>query len=123
MKIRENKYPILDVIYPKHVLVSVFDKTGLPELITGLRDINPDVLFYSTGGTGREIVNILGGAEAVKQNYISVEEFIGMPESEGGLVKTLDSKIHAGILHERGNPGHERFIGEIIASLCLPLVQ
>ena len=33
------------------LLISVFDKTGLPELASGLLDINPSIRIYSSGGT------------------------------------------------------------------------
>jgi len=136
MTIRKNKYPIEPLITPKHVLLSVFDKTGLETLINGLLEINEDVRLYSTGGTGREVLEILcvrNGCSkkwleerkkkdpesylqdiAVfgneKDNYMSVEEFTGAPEMEGGLVKTLHPKIHAGLLAERGNPAHEHYL-------------
>jgi hypothetical protein len=50
MTIRENIYPVIDLITPSHILVSVFDKSGLDELIAEIRAINPDVIFYSTAG-------------------------------------------------------------------------
>jgi phosphoribosylaminoimidazolecarboxamide formyltransferase/IMP cyclohydrolase len=34
---------------------------------------------------------------------------------EGGLVKTLHPKIHAGLLAERGNPAHEEYLYRILA--------
>jgi len=108
MSIRENIHQVIDLIKPEHILVSVFDKTGLEELVKGILAANPEARFYSTGGTGKKIAEILG-AGAVK-NYISVEEFTGAPEMEGGLVKTLHPKIHAGLLAERGNPAHEEYM-------------
>ena len=113
MSIRENKYKIVDGIKPRHVLVSVFDKSGLEKLVKGLLDLNSSVVFYSTGGTGKKITEILGSSAG--KNYMSVELFTGAPEMEGGLVKTLHPKIHAGLLAERGNPAHESYLENILA--------
>ncbi len=112
MSIRENKYKIVDRIKPRHVLVSVFDKSSLEDLIKGLLELNPSVVFYSTGGTVKKITDILG--DRAGENYISVESFTGAPEMEGGLVKTLHPKIHAGLLAERGNPAHEDYLENIL---------
>ncbi len=112
LSIRENTYKVLDRIKPCHVLVSVFDKSNLEELIKGLLELNSSVMFYSTGGTGKNITEILG--ERVEANYMSVESFTGAPEMEGGLVKTLHPKIHAGLLAERGNPAHEDYLENIL---------
>lgn len=115
MSIRENIYKVVDRIKPQHILVSVFDKDGLEALIRGIRDVNPSVRFYSTGGTGKKIVDILGSSAA--ENYTPVEEFTGAPEMEGGLVKTLHPKIHAGLLAERGNPSHEEYLQKTLSTL------
>ena len=115
MSIRENKYTVADRIRPEHILVSVFDKDGLEDLIRGICDVNPAVRFYSTGGTGKKIIDILGSRAT--ENYTPVEEFTGAPEMEGGLVKTLHPKIHAGLLAERGNPAHEEYLQKTLAAL------
>ena len=115
MSIRENVYQVIDLISPDNVLVSVFDKSGLAELVTGITDINPAARFYSTGGTGKKIVEILGGNAS--GHYVSVEDFTGAPEMEGGLVKTLHPKIHAGLLAERGNPAHEEYLFKTLAKM------
>ncbi|MBI5073792.1 MAG: hypothetical protein HZB62_01265 [Nitrospirae bacterium] len=114
MSIRENIHQVIDLINPQHILVSVFDKAGLEELINGILAANPKARFYSTGGTGKKIAEILGAGAS--KNYISVEEFTGAPEMEGGLVKTLHPKIHAGLLAERGNPAHEEYLYKTLAA-------
>jgi len=111
--IRKNSFSVKDAIAPAHVLVSVFDKTGLDTLVNGLCEVDPRVRFYSTGGTGKRIQEILGEASAA--NYVAVETYTGAPEMEGGLVKTLHPKIHAGLLAERGNPAHETYLFETLA--------
>ena len=113
MSLRENKYQVIDLIRPLHILVSVFDKKGLEELVKGILDSNPSACFYSTGGTGKKIMEILGPKSG--DNYAPVEAFTGAPEMEGGLVKTLHPKIHAGLLAERGNPDHEEYILRTLA--------
>lgn len=114
MSIRENRYRVAEFITPANILVSVFDKTGLEGLVRGIIAVNPAARFYSTGGTGKKIVDILGSSAAT--NYISVEEFTGAPEMEGGLVKTLHPKIHAGLLAERGNPAHEEYLYKTLSA-------
>lgn len=105
---QENRIPI------RNVLISVFDKTGLDELVNGLRVVNPDVRFMSTGGTFKKVKELLG--DDVDEHLIEVSEYTGFPEMEGGLVKTLHPKIHAGILGERNNPEHQRFLQEDLAN-------
>jgi len=115
MSIRENIHQVVNLIKPEHVLVSVFDKGGLEDLVRGILEVNPSAKFYSTGGTGKKIAEILG--DSASKNYISVEEFTGAPEMEGGLVKTLHPKIHAGLLAERGNPAHEEYLYKVLAGI------
>jgi phosphoribosylaminoimidazolecarboxamide formyltransferase/IMP cyclohydrolase len=115
MSIRENIYQVIDLIRPDNVLISVFDKSGLAELVVGIMAMNPAARFYSTGGTGKKIIEILG--EKAPTNYISVEDFTDAPEMEGGLVKTLHPKIHAGLLAERGNPAHEEYLYKTLAKI------
>ncbi|GAB4488585.1 MAG: hypothetical protein OHK006_19220 [Thermodesulfovibrionales bacterium] len=114
MSIRENAYQVIDLIRPENVLVSVYDKGGLETLVRELLAVNPAVRFYSTGGTGKKIVEVLG--QAAGRNYVAVEDYTGAPEMEGGLVKTLHPKIHAGLLAERGNPSHEEYLFRTLAA-------
>lgn len=112
MSIRRMETPIDDMLPVKYVLVSVFDKSGLEELVPGLVKLNPETVFVSTGGTGKKIVELLPEPQK-KNNYISVEDLTGTPEMEGGLVKTLTPGIHARLLGERGNPAHQQYLKEI----------
>ncbi len=89
----------------QHVLASVSDKTGLEDLVPGLVAANPDVRIYSTGGTYRRISEILG-EEASARHLVSVSDYTGQPEMQGGLVKTLDFKIYLGLLSETYNDAH-----------------
>ncbi len=105
MSIRDLKGTVEDKIPIKHVIVSVSDKNGLEEFIPGLIEVSPDVRFISTGGTYGRLMEILGNPS--KSRLISVEDYTGVPEMQGGLVKTLHPKVHAGILGERNNETHQ----------------
>lgn len=94
-----------DRIEIRHVLISLFDKSGLDVLVNGLLDACPHVRFYSTGGTYKAIGEILG--DVVKQRLVSVSDYTGQPEMQGGLVKTLDFKIYLGLLSETYNGDHQ----------------
>jgi len=96
-----------DRVPVRHVLLSVSDKTGLEDLVPALVAMNPDVKLYSTGGTYKRIVELLGD-EAAARNLVSVSDYTGQPEMQGGLVKTLDFKIYLGLLSETYNESHGR---------------
>jgi len=87
-------------------LVSVSDKTGLELLIPGLLDINPKMKFFSTGGTYTRIKDILGSRADTCLTQVS--DYTGQPETQGGLVKTLDFKIYLGLLTETYNASHQQ---------------
>lgn len=89
----------------RNVLISLFDKSGLDVLVKGLMEACPNVCFYSTGGTYKSIAKILG--EAAQTRLVSVSDYTGQPEMQGGLVKTLDFKIYLGILSETYNVDHQ----------------
>ena len=77
----------------KRALISVSDKTGIAEFAKGLSLL--DIEIISTGGT----------AKLLQDNNIPVSEvsdFTGYPEMMAGRVKTLNPKIHGGILARRG---------------------
>jgi len=94
-----------DFVKVRHVLVSVSDKRGLDMLIPQLVDANPDIKIFSTGGTFNAIQEIL--AESAAQHLTRVSEYTGQPETQGGLVKTLDFKIYLGLLTETYNDAHQ----------------
>jgi len=77
-----------DRVKVRNVLVSVSDKTGLGPLVEGLIAVNPEVRFYSTGGTFTHLQSLLG--ERAATHLRSVSDYTGQPEMQGGLVKTLD---------------------------------
>ena len=90
----------------RHVIVSVSDKSGLESFVPALVNINPEIRFFSTGGTFGRIKDILG--EKASQHLTPVSEYTGQPETQGGLVKTLDFKIYLGLLTETYNDAHQQ---------------
>ena len=94
-----------DRVAVNHVLVSVSDKTGLETFIPRLVELNPNIRFFSTGGTYKRIKEILG--QGADDRLTRVSEYTGQPETQGGLVKTLDFKIYLGLLTETYNDDHQ----------------
>ena len=83
----------------KRALISVSDKSGLVEFS----------LFLT--GQGVEILSTGGSAKALRDagiDVIEVSDFTGFPEIMDGRVKTLQPKIHGGLLAVCGNAKHEQ---------------
>lgn len=93
-----------DRVKVRHVLLSVSDKKGLESFVPGLLEINPDIRILSTGGTFGRIREILGSK--AENCLMQVSDYTGQPETQGGLVKTLDFKIYLGLLTETYNDAH-----------------
>ncbi|MFP4330469.1 MAG: hypothetical protein ACLFP6_07110 [Spirochaetaceae bacterium] len=102
----------------RNVIISVSDKSGLDELVRGLLEVNPELRIYSTGGTFRAIAGILAPNSP---NLIEIASYTGQPEMEGGLVKSLDFRIHAGILAEAENREHDNYL-EAIGAIPFDMV-
>lgn len=94
-----------DRVKVRHILVSVSDKSGLDGFIPELLSLNPQVKIFSTGGTFNRIKEILG--EQAGENLTRVSDYTGQPETQGGLVKTLDFKVYLGLLTETYNDAHQ----------------
>ena len=95
-----------ELVKIQHVLVSVSDKRGLDPFIPQLVEINPEIKIFSTGGTFNAIKEILG--ETADRVLSQVSDYTGQPETQGGLVKTLDFKIYLGLLTETYNDAHQQ---------------
>jgi len=80
-------------------LISVYDKTGLEEIVHLLN--GNGVVIYSTGGT-YDFIKKLGIP------VVSVESLTGFPEVLGGRVKTLHPKIFGGILNQRDSKSDQK---------------
>ncbi len=81
----------------KQALISVSDKTGIVELAQGLVEFGFRIL--STGGTAKLLAD--SGVAVVE-----VADYTGFPEILDGRVKTLNPRVHAGLLARRDVPEH-----------------
>ena len=88
----------------RRALVSVYDKSGLEELVRGLHAAG--VTLVSTGGSAALIEGL--GVPVTK-----VEDLTGFPECLDGRVKTLHPGVHAGILADRRLPSHVSQLAEL----------
>lgn len=79
-------------------LISVSDKSGLVELGQALADAGIEIL--STGGTAKALSD-------AGINVVEVSDFTGFPEIMDGRVKTLQPKIHGGLLAIRTDDTHQ----------------
>ena len=93
-----------DLVPIRHVLVSVSDKRGLDRFIPELLRLIPDLRIFSTGGTFSHLEKLIG--EDSSRHLTQVSDYTGQPETQGGLVKTLDFKIYLGLLTETYNDSH-----------------
>ena len=71
----------------KRALVSVSDKSGLVEFVSGLVENGYEII--STGGTKKAL-------EQAGLKPIGISEVTGFPEILDGRVKTLHPKVHGG---------------------------
>jgi phosphoribosylaminoimidazolecarboxamide formyltransferase/IMP cyclohydrolase len=83
----------------RRALVSVYDKAGLAELAKALHASGTEIV--STGSTAATIER--AGIPVTK-----VEDLTGFPECLDGRVKTLHPRVHAGLLADTVNPGHNQ---------------
>ncbi|WP_306513840.1 bifunctional phosphoribosylaminoimidazolecarboxamide formyltransferase/IMP cyclohydrolase [Janibacter hoylei] len=88
----------------RRALVSVYDKTGLEDLVRGLADAGVELV--STGGSAATIAGL--GLPVTK-----VEDLTGFPECLDGRVKTLHPRVHAGILADTRLEDHVRQLDEL----------
>ncbi len=88
---------VQDVRPVRRALVSVYDKSGLEELVRGLHEAG--VALVSTGGSAA-LIDSLG------LPVTRVEDLTGFPECLEGRVKTLHPRVHAGILADTRKPDH-----------------
>lgn len=84
----------------QRALISVYDKSGLRELVDCLLELNPSMEILSTGGTARML-------REWKFPVTDVSEYTGSPEVFQGRVKTLHPRIEGGILMRRNQDEEE----------------
>ncbi len=96
----------------RRALVSVYDKSGLIELATGLHEAGVELV--STGSTASKIAD--AGIPVTP-----VEALTGFPECLEGRVKTLHPRVHAGVLADTRKPDHLAQLEELgIATVVCP---
>jgi phosphoribosylaminoimidazolecarboxamide formyltransferase / IMP cyclohydrolase len=83
----------------KKALISVTDKSGIVEVARELIDLGFEIL--STGGTSRAL-------RSAGLPVTEVSTYTDFPEILDGRVKTLQPKIHGGLLGRRDDPKHRR---------------
>jgi len=81
----------------RRALISVYDKTGLPDLARELHDAGVDIV--STGSTAKTIAD--SGVPVTPVEFVT-----GFPEILDGRVKTLHPMVHAGLLADTRKPDH-----------------
>ena len=81
----------------KRALISVTDKSGITELARELVALGFEIL--STGGTAKAL-------QTAGLPVTEVSAYTGFPEILDGRVKTLQPKIHGGLLGRRNDPNH-----------------
>lgn len=84
-------------------LVSVSDKSGLVEFVSGLQSLGWEII--ATGGTQRLL-------EQSGVKTIGISEVTGFPEICDGRVKTLHPKVHGALLARRDDESHLQALRE-----------
>lgn len=87
----------------KRALISVSDKSGLGDLVRTLAEYK--IKLISSSGTARAI-------RSLGYDVMEVNDYTGYPESPDGLLKTLQPKIHGGLLLDLNNPEHKKYMDE-----------
>lgn len=93
----------MDQLPIKRALLSVTHKDGLADFAAFLH--GQGVELVSTGGTMKFLLE-------QGLPVIAVSEVTGFPEILGGRVKTLNPRIHGGILADKDNPDHLATLAE-----------
>ena len=75
-----------------HALISVSDKTGVVDLARKLQAKNITIL--STGGTAKHL-----NEHSIE--VVDIEQYTNFPEMMNGRIKTINPKVHGGILARR----------------------
>jgi len=99
----------------RRALLSVSDKSGLPELAAALARHNVELV--STGGTATAL-------RALGHRVLDVADLTGSPEMLDGRVKTLHPKVHGGLLGVRDNAEHRQAMADHgIADIDLAVIN
>lgn len=90
----------------KNAIISCYDKNGLKEFVSELVKLNPEIKIYCSSGTFKELEPV------AKDNIIEVSDYVGFKEMPSGLVKTLNPKLHAGILADLDDEKQVKYLEE-----------
>ncbi|NLY44786.1 MAG: bifunctional phosphoribosylaminoimidazolecarboxamide formyltransferase/IMP cyclohydrolase [Tissierella sp.] len=85
----------------KRALISVFDKEGIVEFATSLKELGWEII--STGGTSKAL-------KEARIDILEVEDITNFPEILDGRVKTLNPYIHGGLLYRRDDKEHVKTV-------------
>lgn len=88
----------------RRALISVYDKSGLEELVKALGEFGVEIV--SSGGTAKRMRELGYG------RLTEVSDYTGFPESPGGLLKTLHPRVHGGLLLSPNIPEHREYMEE-----------
>jgi len=89
-----------DLLPIRRALISVTDKTGLKELIKGLKEHTEHLEIIASGGTAAAL-------EEYGFPYTALKSYTGFPECFDGRVKTLHPKVAGGILMRKEKDDEE----------------
>jgi phosphoribosylaminoimidazolecarboxamide formyltransferase / IMP cyclohydrolase len=97
---------VQDRIPVKHAFITLFNKTQSEQLVEGLFETCPGIIIFSSGGTYSYLKKYFAGKKEESQ-LVDVSSYTGMPETDGGLVKTLHHKMFLGYLTETFSELHQ----------------
>src|SRR5262245_4613684 len=103
MAVQSRNIPPPDLVPVRRALLSVSDKSGLPEFAAALHRLG--VAIISTGGSANSLT-------AAGVPVTDVAEVTGFPEIMDGRVKTLHPAIHGALLAVRDDPEHSAAMDE-----------
>jgi phosphoribosylaminoimidazolecarboxamide formyltransferase / IMP cyclohydrolase len=94
----------------RNAIISCYDKTGLKYFGAELVRLNPEIRIYSSSGTYNELKKAVS-----EKNLVEISEYTGTKEMPSGLVKTLNPKVHSGILAELDDEPQKKYLEDIHA--------
>ncbi len=97
---------VQNLIPVKHAFISLFNKTQSEALVESLFKICLGITIFSSGGTYTHLKKYFAG-RAEEPQLVDVSSYTGMPETDGGLVKTLHHKMFLGYLTETFSEAHQ----------------
>ncbi len=101
---------VTNAVKIRNVLMSCHDKTGLKYFAAELVKLNPKIKLYCSSGTFKELEKVITPA-----NLVEISEYTGTKEMPSGLVKTLHTKIHSGILADADDEEQKKYLDSIKA--------